>query len=59
MQVDNKTICNVCSKESTSSEKIVFVQAVCGEDAIHICTACIPHVIHGGSEIVKPNPELS
>jgi hypothetical protein len=58
MQVDNKTICNVCKKESSSDDRVVFLQAICAGENIHICTACIPQVIHGGSDIVSPNSKI-
>jgi Na+-transporting NADH:ubiquinone oxidoreductase subunit NqrF len=36
----------------------VFVKAVCRGEDVHICTSCIPHVIHGSGDIVKSNSEI-
>jgi len=58
MQIDDKTYCNVCMSGSDDRPKIVFVKAICEGEDVHICTSCIPQVIHGSGEIVKSNEEV-
>ena len=58
MEINGIQVCNVCLKEANPNENAVFVQANCRGEAIHICTACIPHVIHGSGDIVKTNSEV-
>jgi hypothetical protein len=58
MQINDKQYCNVCLKESNSTEKTVYVKAICQGEDVHICTACIPQVIHGRVEVVKSNTEV-
>ena len=57
MELNEKVYCNVCGASNEDATK-VFVQAVFGDNQIHICTSCIPSVIHGGSDVVKTNDEL-
>lgn len=59
MEINNIHICNVCSSKSDENPGAVYVQAYKGNELIHICTACIPHVIHGSGEVVKPNADLA
>jgi hypothetical protein len=58
MELNDKVYCNVCGANNEDPTK-VFVQAVFGDNPVHICTSCIPSVIHGGSEVVNTNEELS
>lgn len=58
MEIDNKQICNVCLKVSSPEDASVYIKAVCRGEDIHVCTACIPHVIHGSGDIVKSNEEI-
>ncbi len=58
MKIDNKEYCNVCLKESNKDENTVYMRAVCRGEDIHICTSCVPHVIHGSGDIVKSNAEV-
>jgi len=58
MELNDKVYCNVCGANNEDPTK-VFVQAVFGKEAVHICTSCIPSVIHGGSEVVVTNDELA
>jgi hypothetical protein len=58
MEIDNKQYCNVCMVESKPDVKTVYVKAVCLGEDVHICTSCIPQVIHGSGEVVKPNAEV-
>ena len=57
MELNSKVYCNVCGASNDDKTK-VFVSAVFGDENIHICTSCIPSVIHGGSEVVNTNEEL-
>ncbi len=57
MELNEKVYCNVCGANNEDPTK-VFVQAVFGDNSVHICTSCIPSVIHGGSDVVKTNDEL-
>ncbi|MCH9813698.1 MAG: hypothetical protein K0U47_07105 [Epsilonproteobacteria bacterium] len=58
MEINNKQYCNVCMIESNSDTKTVYIKAVCLGEEVHICTSCIPHVIHGSGEVVKTNSEV-
>lgn len=58
MDLNGKQYCNVCLRESNESQKIVYVKAVCMSEDVHICTSCIPNVIHGSGEVVKTNSEV-
>ena len=55
MQINNIHICNVCMRSSDESEGTVFITAVKNGEAIHVCTSCIPHIIHGSGDVVKSN----
>ena len=57
MELNGKVYCNVCGANNDDKSK-VFVSATFGDNAVHICTSCIPSVIHGGSEVVNTNDEL-
>jgi len=39
-------------------DKVVFITAHCRGEEVHICTGCIPSVIHGSGEVVKSNEEV-
>ena len=58
MLIDEKHVCNVCLTEANTTDKVVFLQAHCRGEEVHICTACIPSVIHGSGEVVKSNEEV-
>ncbi len=58
MELENVQYCNVCMKESSNGEKTVYIKAICLGEDVHICTSCIPHVIHGSGDAVKSNTEL-
>ncbi|MBE0491260.1 MAG: hypothetical protein IBX44_03295 [Sulfurospirillum sp.] len=55
MQIENKTICNICLKPSDAEANTVYIKAICNDEEIHVCTGCIPHIIHGSGDIVKSN----
>jgi hypothetical protein len=58
MDINNTQVCNVCLKTADQAVNAVFVKAVCRGEDVHICTSCIPHVIHGSGDIVKSNSEI-
>lgn len=58
MKNDKIVVCNVCGKSSDDDKNAVFIQAIKGGEEVHICTPCIPHVIHGSGEVVKPNKDF-
>jgi len=55
MEINNIHICNVCMRSSDESEGAVFIKAVKNGEEIHVCTGCIPHIIHGSGDVVKSN----
>ncbi|NLC28553.1 MAG: hypothetical protein GX780_07250 [Campylobacteraceae bacterium] len=58
MEINNINICNVCARPSDQDPSAVFIHAHKGGELVHICTACIPHVIHGSGDVVKPNATI-
>lgn len=58
MELNNKQYCNVCLVESNEQTKTVYLKALCQGEEVHICTSCIPQVIHGSGEVVKSNNEV-
>ncbi|NLY03876.1 MAG: hypothetical protein GXZ15_03445 [Campylobacter sp.] len=58
MKIENVYVCNVCSLESGDDKDAVFITAHKGTEEIHICTACIPAVIHGSGIVVRPNKDV-
>jgi hypothetical protein len=58
MELNDKQYCNVCMIESNTQTKTVYVKAVCQGEDVHICTSCIPQVIHGSGEVVNSNDEV-
>ncbi len=55
MQIDNTIYCNVCNTSNKQSPKAVFIKAIKGDEEIHVCTGCIPQIIHGSGEVAKTN----
>jgi len=55
MEINNIQVCNVCLRSSKESEGAVFIKAVKNGEDIHVCTGCIPHIIHGSGDVVKSN----
>jgi len=55
MKIDNVNVCNVCLKTSQDAPGTVFIQATKDGEAVDVCTACIPHIIHGSGDVVKSN----
>lgn len=57
MEISNTQICNVCLQSSTSGA--VFIKAVKNGEEVHVCTSCIPHIIHGSGDVVKSNEQVA
>lgn len=55
MEINGVQICNVCMRDSQEAEGTVFIKAVKNGEDIHVCTGCIPHIIHGSGDVVKSN----
>jgi hypothetical protein len=55
MQIGEITICNVCLKPSDEVQGAVYINAVANGEDIHVCTGCIPVIIHGDGSAVKSN----
>jgi len=51
-------ICNICSLKSSDDENAVFIKAHKSGETVHICTSCMPSVIHGSGMVVKSNSEI-
>ncbi len=58
MEINGVQICNVCMKTSTEAKNSVFITAVRNGENIHVCTGCIPHIIHGSGDVVKSNETI-
>jgi len=55
MEINNTQVCNVCLKSSADDQNAVFLKAKKGGESVDVCTACIPHIIHGSGDVVKSN----
>ena len=55
MEINGIQICNVCMRDSKEAEGTVFIKAMKNCEDIHVCTGCIPHIIHGSGDVVKSN----
>ena len=58
MEKNNVQVCNVCLKPSNDGQKRVYVKAICGDEEVYVCTACLPTVIHESANAVKTNEEV-
>ena len=58
MEKNNVQVCNVCLKPSNDGQKRVYVKAICSGEEVHVCTACLPTVIHESANAVKSNVEV-
>lgn len=58
MKQNDIIVCNVCQKPSDFDDNSVYLQAYKNGEEVHICTSCIPNVIHGSGEVVKSNSEI-
>lgn len=57
MKKDDIVTCNVCLRRSDEDKVAVFIEAFKNGQNVHICTACIPQVIHGSGEVVRSNED--
>lgn len=46
-------------RSSEESKGTVFIKAVQNGEEIHVCTSCIPHIIHGSGDVVKSNATVA
>ncbi len=58
MLIGNVYYCNICQKSTKDAPKTIFVQGVLDGETIHVCTNCIPTLVHGGGKGVLSNEEL-
>lgn len=58
MEKNSVQVCNVCLKPSNDGQKRVYVKAMCGGEEVHVCTACLPTVIHESASAVKTNAQV-
>ena len=58
MEINNVNVCNVCLKTSQDAPGPVFIKATKDGEAVDVCTACIPHIIHGSGDVVKSNEAI-
>jgi hypothetical protein len=59
MEINNIQVCNVCLRSSDESAGAVFIKAMKNGEEIHVCTGCIPHIIHGSGDVVKSNAQVA
>lgn len=59
MEINNVQVCNVCLRTSEESSNAVFIKAMKGGEEIHVCTGCIPHIIHGSGDVAKSNAQVA
>jgi len=55
MEINNIQVCNVCLKSSIDEPNAVFVKAMVRSEEVHVCTSCIPTIIHGSGDAVISN----
>ncbi|DAB31665.1 MAG: hypothetical protein PWQ42_519 [Sulfurospirillum sp.] len=55
MEINGVQICNVCLKPSDEVAGAVYIKAVANGEDIHVCTSCIPVIIHGDGSAIKTN----
>jgi len=58
MEINKIQVCNICLRTSEEDENTVFVKAIKNGEEIHVCTGCIPHIIHGSGNVVKSNAQV-
>ncbi|AFL69289.1 hypothetical protein [Sulfurospirillum barnesii] len=59
MEINNIQVCNVCLRSSEENSGAVFIKAMKNGEEIHVCTGCIPHIIHGSGDVAKSNAQVS
>lgn len=58
MLIGNVQVCNICLKNSEDEPEAVFIKAVARGENVHVCTGCIPVIIHGDSNAIKSNAQV-
>jgi len=59
MEINNMQVCNVCLRSSEESQGAIFIKAMKNGEEIHVCTSCIPHIIHGSGDVAKSNAQVA
>ena len=59
MEINNSQVCNVCLRSSEESQGAIFIKAMKNGEEIHVCTSCIPHIIHGSGDVAKSNAQVA
>ena len=59
MEINNIQECNVCLRSSEASQGAIFIKAMKNGEEIHVCTSCIPHIIHGSGDVAKSNAQVA
>ncbi|MFV0481539.1 MAG: hypothetical protein ACK5LP_06110 [Campylobacteraceae bacterium] len=50
--------CNICGKSTDKAPNTIFIKGVYENEEIHVCTSCIPAMVHGDGKGVVSNNEL-
>jgi hypothetical protein len=58
MEIDGVQTCNVCLKGAQDDANAVFIKAVARGEEVHVCTGCIPVIIHGDGSAIKSNEQV-
>ncbi len=58
MEINGVQVCNVCLKPSDEVKGAVYIKAVANGEDIHVCTGCIPVIIHGDGSAIRSNAEV-
>lgn len=58
MEINGVQICNVCLKPSDEVDGAVYIKAVARGEEVHVCTGCIPVIIHGDGSAIKSNEQV-
>lgn len=58
MEINGVQICNVCGKPSDEVVGAVYIKAIANGEDIHVCTGCIPVIIHGDGSAIKSNEQV-
>ena len=48
-----------CLRSSEESQGAIFIKAMKNGEEIHVCTSCIPHIIHGSGDVAKSNAQVA
>ena len=58
MEINGVQICNVCLKPSDEVTGAVYIKAIAHGEDVHVCTGCIPVIIHGDGSAIKTNAKV-